>query len=438
MEYKLPTHPSLSTIDPLAVCDDENPSQGQVLLKLIERALSSLPDAGTSVLPALIEDIAYSLHGNGRLDTSYLRQFLQTNSTAESLEAVQCLLNHALLLPGMFIGNTLPVLKPGHPPYSTRDIDILLAHQFLGSFSQPPGNTWGLPCFTSWFAADPAHWQAVEGYLRILLDHFAQGGYRDGEANPFIFCMSTANNPADPSLCKNHPNVNLYVVPEEFEPSDAQQVQPPFVLVAAHSQPGPGPTATHEERLQASSPALSISALVTPVIPPEAAVVTSSFPVHASWKGHNRTARLNKLYTPNDRPHRRYILADALQLDEAEEPVSGGLKDLQEGRIEREVRKLHAAFDGAQAMQKLVGYRDTMDRGCMPQTAPCVIEAAAWGCQAFGGNILAKAVFMMIASGLTGAQVRLTLLENRTEEIESVAQAAGQSLELSDCKYRTI
>lgn len=42
------------------------------------------------------------------------------------------------------------------------------------------------------------------------------------------------------------------------------------------------------------------------------------------------------------------------------------------------------------------------------------------GCQAFGGNVIAKAVYMMIAAGLTSVEVRLTLLENLAQEADAI------------------
>ena len=51
---------------------------------------------------------------------------------------------------------------------------------------------------------------------------------------------------SDPSRCDNVPIIELKVVAEEYEPSNKSDST--FVLVAAHSQPGPGATATQEER----------------------------------------------------------------------------------------------------------------------------------------------------------------------------------------------
>lgn len=431
MSYLLPTHPSISCDDPLGVLDVENALQHQVLERMLQASLariaSNAPPA--EVVPSLIEDSAYTIHRSGTIDVENLRQFLHRDASGSSTKAVQYLLFAAQRLSERFCSQLLETLDEGRDTvtHSGAQVDSLLAHQFLGTLFQPEGNTWGLPCFTPWFVSDPAHHQAVDGYLTTLLDHFAQGGYSENDS--FVFSLHTAEEMSDPSQCRRYPNLHLYVVAEESEPShasmpslsafsDAEQTTPfpasasgtPFALVAAHSEPGPGPTGTQEERLQSASPALSISALVIPKIPDDAAVVTSKFPVHASWKGHNRTATLNGLYDDGKRPNRHYILADALPLDEVEaEP--GMLKDMQEGRVEREVRKLYAAFSGAVKMHTAVHARDR---------ERCVVEASAWGCGAFGGDIFVKTMCMMIAAGMTGVELHLTLLEQRAQEISTV------------------
>jgi hypothetical protein len=55
-------------------------------------------------------------------------------------------------------------------------------------------------------------------------------------------------------------------------------------------------------------------------------------------------------------------------------------------------------------------------------SALCIVKAVAWGCQAFGGNVLAKVVCMMIAAGLSGVQVELSLLADRGADIEAVKE----------------
>ncbi|KAF2006052.1 hypothetical protein P154DRAFT_518268 [Amniculicola lignicola CBS 123094] len=414
MSYILPTHPSLSNDDPLGVLDVEAASQSAVLDRRLETALTQLrstnPVAGPSkILPSLIEDIAYTVHGNGSIDTTALKEFLhQQDPIPSCYESILSILLAAQNLPMQFPSNTLAILKEDGDTVTCNgaQINSLLAHQLLGTLNQSKETTWGIPCFTEYYKSGPAHSQAVQGYLTTLLSHFASGGYKSTES--FTFTMHTASSMPNPALCKRVANISLNLVTEESEPSDAPGT--PFVLVAAHSEPGPGATATQEERLQNASLALSTSALFSPKLPDDGAVVTSAFPVHAMWKGHNRTARLDSLIAPQERSNRHYILADALMLDELEDNHGeAGVRDLQDGRVEREVKKLYAAFSGASK----INYGDNSDR-------MCVIETGPWGCGAFGGNVLVKTVCIMIAAALACVQVRYSLLQGRTQDVDHV------------------
>ncbi|KAF2186245.1 hypothetical protein K469DRAFT_664111 [Zopfia rhizophila CBS 207.26] len=409
MPYQLPTDPLIPCDDPLSIVDTENPTQWEVLDQLLHNTSVQIHRRDKSPadsLPPLIEDIAYSVHGNGSIDTGYLRKFCLATGCVHPV-AVRNLLSTAFSLLEQFPSHSLPTLSNDGDiiSYNGTQIDTLLAHQFFGTLCRPSGNTWGIPCLTSWFVANPSHPQAVDGYISTLLDHFAQGGYLMDQS--FSFLLHTAKQMPDPLTSNHVPNIQLHIASEESQLSDVSES--PFVLVAAHSQPGPGPTGTQEERLQSASPALSTSALFIPTIPSDAAVITSAFPVHAAWKGHNRTARLERLFSPEERPRRYYALADALPLDEMEE--SDGLKDLQPGYVEREVRKLYAAFSGALKML------ETIENG---PGIPCVLDAGAWGCGAFGGNVLVKTVCMMTAAGMADVEVHLTLLEQRAEDIEAI------------------
>lgn len=423
MPYSLPTDPSIPNEDRLGLLDTEDATQVEVLEVLLQKSLQDLESLPSSliqdqdqtitgaakILCTLIEDIAYVIHTNSSLNTDHLKEHLIKFQVP--VKTSLNIISVALQLPKVFETCTLPVLSADGETVTLNGYQIrsLLAHQFLGTLSQPSGTDWGLPVLTSWFSGEPRCPNAVEGYLATILDYFAAGGYTSNEN--FTYSMYTAATMPDPSRNNKVPNVSLNLVAEESEPSgDAGS---PFVLVAAHSQPGPGPSATQEERLQAAAPSLCVSALVTPLLPDGAAVVTSPFPVHASWKGHNRSARLDTIYKVEERPMRCFILADALQLDEMSEGPYDELKDLVEGRVEREVKKLYAAFWGAKEMQK---------KKTFGNDEPCVVEAGAWGCGAFGGNVLVKVICMLVAAGLAGIEVKLTLLEERRDDVESVTR----------------
>lgn len=410
--YLLPTHPSQTSLDPLGICESTNTvvTQDEVLVKLLRMWQEGIRNEklGVNSLPELIDQVRYSLHMVGSSATGYLDQFLRSltdeHVTQDSLcKAIEGILENALELSQVFPASSLPFLSHLYDRYdmSASQIDALLAHEFLGSLSAPPGNNWGQPGFTSWFAQEPVNEQATRGYIQTILSHFATGGY--SEPLDVTFHLHTASAMPLPSHCEAFPDIEFRTVLEETDPSPPNfhvSATVPFVLVPSNWEPGPGPAATHEERLMAASPALTISSLLTPVIPDDAAVITSALPVHASWAGHGRTAQMREIYPPDGRPQRRYILADAIPLDglNAEEEEEG-LRDLADGRVEREIRKLYAAFSGAAAMAQEAGEED------------CIIEAGPWGCGAFGGNLVVKAICMAIAAGLADMKVAVIVAE---------------------------
>lgn len=256
------------------------------------------------------------------------------------------------------------------------------------------------------------HSKAVEGYLTTLFNHF-ENPYRSEDSFSFYVC--TCASMPDPNLSSAVPSLTVLVTAEFSEPLDASAHLVPYVLVSANKQPGPGPTGTQEERWQSASPALSLSSLIVPVIPDDSVVITSPFPIHSGWNGHNKSAKMRILFPQSERPMRQYILADAMPLDEAEPALGGGLVDLQPGHVEREIRKLYAAFSGA------IQHR-------VHSEGPCIVEAPPWGCGAFCGNMVIKAVCMLIAGGLAQESsnvdltVQLSLTTDRAAEARFITQ----------------
>lgn len=295
--------------------------------------------------------------------------------------------------------------------FTGTEANTLLAHMALGSVyplesAQPSG-------FTLWYSSEQvAHDQAVDGYLKTIFDHFSNP-YPDSQS--FEFQLFEFEDSVEDLLThvekSNSLPVTVEVVREIHDPSDSAGTA--FVLVAANKHPGPGFTGTQEERLQAASPALSLSSLICPTIPENAAIVTSSFPVHSAWTGHNRTAHLKSIYLPSSRPNRRYILADALPLDElatyAEESESKyEIPDFKPQFVNRETRKLYNAFKGARVLHQ----SNTDD-------PICLIEAPPWGCGAFGGNLVVKALCMMLAAS-TVSKVSIHLFIPKDKEKDAV------------------
>jgi hypothetical protein len=410
--YLLPTHPSLTLEDRFSILDGDDQEsavpQSELLNALLAKSLSSLGHASpTKVLIDLIEDIASLVHDDGSIDTGFLSDYMNSRRDDESRaeyslhDIVRSILVTAQSMAEVFQlrFHSIPQLgKTGasNVELTGEEVNVLLAHQLLGTLSQPEGNTWGIPCFTSWYGAQAQPSLAVRGYLDILFMHFAGNLYRKTQS--FRFTAAWASDDLDPNNFSKPIKFRVKIVREETDAFQDRALPTESLLVACHSQPGPGPGGTHEERLMASSPALAIASLLCPVLDNDMAVATSEFPVHAIFKGHNRTAEVYQMYSRlDDMPKRCYILADALELDAVDDLTGDALRDLQGNRVLREVRKLFAALLAAQCASPNVS----------------TVYSPLWGCGAFGGNPVVKAICMMMAASLAGVELCLIVLDSR-------------------------
>jgi poly(ADP-ribose) glycohydrolase len=412
--YALPTSTFKVSLDPLSICSDQDTEvkHSDILHHLISKAAENIaenPNQFTGIFTGLVEDIAYSLHENGLLDTQRLKSFFNTTPSAT---AVVNILKAALELSKLVPLHQLETLQ--HHGQSAKftgaESNALLAHMALGSvYPLEPRTPSG---FTIWYSSEQAsHDQAVDGYLRILFDHFSSP-YTDSQAFEFhlfefddVLEVLQKDNTENP----NTTPLTVEVVQEIRDPSNS--IGSPFVLVAANKNPGVGVTGTQEERLQAASLAMSLSSLLCPSIPDGAVVITSAFPVHSSWTGHNRNTRLEILYPHLSRPNRRYILADALPLDDVILPLDkvgleSRIRDLEPEFLNREIGKLYSAFKGAQSLHQFA-----------TQDEVCIIEVPPWGCGAFGGNLVVKGLCMLLAaSTLLKGSIRLFIPMEKEEE----------------------
>ncbi|KAI5356968.1 putative poly(ADP-ribose) glycohydrolase [Septoria linicola] len=371
----------------------------------------------------LLKDIAYSLHGDGDFKTDGLEDFLNDSTkimTSELPDFRKVLFSHALRLddPKLpFASGSLAKLCTEHTSsqMTSIEVDTLLAHMLIGTLSIPSGNTWGRPGFTELYARSST---TAHAYLQTLFSHFAEGGYSHTDPSGQIaFYLHNASTMPDLTT-SNLPTFTIptRIVPEPSEnstPSDPSRSH--FLLIAAHSQPGPGPNGTQEERLVGQSPPLALISVSKPLLQPDEAIITSPLWAHSSWSGHGRQARMTQLFDVEVRRKVRYIVADALELDVVDRLEGEGgmrLPDLREGNVEREVRKLFAAFSGA----KEVWERDER-QGRMK------IEMPPWGCGAFGGDLAAKVQCMMMAAAVAGMgeeELELVVTEDRERELDGL------------------
>ncbi|EME41427.1 hypothetical protein DOTSEDRAFT_73743 [Dothistroma septosporum NZE10] len=426
--FPLPHHPSCRSIDPLSLCDDlANGDDGTVphvvligvLLQHVDKDLrdaEALPPLSrtnwTTIFPRMVEDIAYSLHMDSSLRTDGLKELLEhkTWSREELCRFRSNLISNVLSLEKVFPAPSLHQLCDEHriATFQTDQVDCLLAHLLLGTLQIPAGNTWGRPGFTQLFRGTAATKHTSRAYLRTILQHFANGGYSATLTPVSGFQFHIASGSKLPNVSTSIVRAITIPVTIVNQPSEPSSRIDCFVLVAAHSQPGPGPGGTQEERLVGQSPALAISSLLAPRLASDVAIITSSIPVHAQWTGHGRDAQMLEVYPAAYRPHRRYIIADALELDNEDT-----IRECTPRYVEREIRKLYAAFSGAKQCW--------LDEGRSIQDLR--IQMPPWGCGAFGGTPNVKIQCMMMAAGLAGIEsenLELLVPKDREDELSSV------------------
>ncbi|TFK76799.1 hypothetical protein BDN72DRAFT_829965 [Pluteus cervinus] len=399
--YRLPSHPALVSADPLGVCDGESPSWWDVITRHIKDVQES-DGSSLGKLPGLIEDLGYSLHGNGKVDTGFLRQFIHHHiPPGDRTRLLDVILEHAVSLPVMFPSHTLQQLSIHSPfiEFSDGQVKALLSHQLLGTLLPPNGNTWGCT-FLPWYQTSQPMPNAVEGYLTATFYYFLNS-YPSAQ---FKWCASPLGHPWAPSQARlfHHVTFNRVALSDVEFPLNARYCS----LISSHSSPGFGTSCTQEELVTAACPALLVlgALLVTPPIPADTALLARNVVPTAQWKGQGREARLVQLL--NAPETRSFIFADALELD----LIDGDLPDLLPGNVERELNKLFA------------GFSRLANDGVLDVASPL------WGSGAFGGNPIVKVMIMAMAAAQTGINIDVTVDQDRLEPAHGVNSPDGTLL----------
>ncbi|KAM6497977.1 hypothetical protein JOM56_005925 [Amanita muscaria] len=405
--YLLPSHPHLTCLDPLSITDSDNPTFWPVIVAHITSFRAS-PRNSLAHLPALIEDLAYSLHGNGTLDTSFLRQFLVANYSATDAPTKRVLdniLDTSLSLPAAFPSHSVHHLSCHNPirTLSILQVQSLVAHQLLGTLRLPRGNVWGtnLSC---WYSSPQPMENAVIGYLTTLFQYFNE------RADPSIvveyeFCSAPVPNvPYAPLYDCHNPAFGSLVL----EATDIDSVPFPHgtidcMLVSSNASPGFGAACTQEELVTAACPdLLPLGAiLVSPPIPPAGALFTQNVTPFSRWTGQGRHARLISFlrYRPCS-----FLFVDAAELDHG----SSGFPDLKPTVLQRDLTKV------------LVGFAALRQRGIS------VIASPLWGAGSFGGDSIVKSIVLSLAAAFIGIKVHLFVDKRRTTQVAAIDQESSK------------
>lgn len=402
--YILPSNPSLISLDPLGICDEENPSHWAVISSSIAqfRASSSYD---LFHLPNIIEDLSYSTHMNGNLDTRFLQRYIFQKFLDPQSQASQTLLDHildaALCLPDVFPSHGIPYLQESNPllQLSTFQIKCLLAHQILNTLQPSQGNTWGCT-FACWYSEPQPLENAVSGYLSSVFTYFLPS---EEESSHVTYQYSS--NPRENSLDEFAPWKTCTTIPlfEYLIIDPVSTATVPFphpsiscTLVASNKCPGFGAACTQEELVTAACPPLlPMGALfVSPPVPSDAALLVFGNVLLTKWKGQGREAISLGTSILSEQT---FLFIDAFEVDVS--TSSTAIADLNPAIFSRD---LYKAYTGFLALSRL-HIKD--------------IAAPLWGAGSFGGDPIVKALVLLMAAARVGVKLHLSVDDQRTYDI---------------------
>lgn len=394
--YLLPSHPSLISIDPLGLCDEENPTVWSVISTAIHsfRAASKVQD-----LPDLIEDLTYSIHMDGKINTQYLSYFLGSKFYDFGSSAIlNNILDDALLLLTMFPTHTIHYLNTKNPilHLSMQQIRSLLAHQILNTLNPPQGNTWGCT-FVCWYSDPQAYEKAVSGYLGALFHYFNLP--IDSSANmTFHFYRSTSTDTGDDLTAWVNTASGSVCDHIELEPTSTETIEFPHktipcTLVASNKSPGFGTSCTQEELVTGACPPLLLlgALFISPPVPPDATLLAYGHSIITHWRGQGREA--HSLGTFSSCSH-TFLLLDASELDMVP-ALSTEIGDLHPLYLMRDLNKAYTGFLALRHLQITE------------------ISSPLWGAGAFSGDPIVKALILAIAGARAGVTVHLSVDKKR-------------------------
>ena len=403
--YILPSHPSLVSLDPLGICDVENPSHWAVISSsIVQFRASSSYDL--LHLPNLIEDLSYSTHMNGNLDTRFLQRYIFQKFPDPQSQASQTLLDRildaALYLPDAFPSHGVPYLQESHPllQLSTSKIKCLLAHQILNTLQPSKGNTWGCT-FACWYSAPQAFENAVSGYLLSVFTYFLLPSQEESSQVTYQYSSNRQENSLDEfafwKSCTTIPLFEYLII----DPVSTAMVPFPHpniscTLVASNKCPGFGAACTQEELVTAACPPLlPMGALfISPPVPSDAALLVFGNVLLTKWKGQGREAIYLGTSTQSEQT---FLFIDAFEVDAF--ASSTGIADLNPAVLSRDLHKAHTGFLA------------------LAQLHIKNIASPLWGAGSFGGDPIVKALVLLMAAARVGVKLHLSVDDQRTYDI---------------------
>ncbi|CAA7258756.1 unnamed protein product [Cyclocybe aegerita] len=415
--YILPSHLSKVCLDPLGLCDVENPPVWDVIETSIHVFRSECPPPNIHQLPRLIEDLSYSIHLDGHINTQYLSHFLAERypdpSSPLAQTTLDAILDAALALPKLFTAHTMCHLGEGHPicELSVAQIQCILAHQILNTLVRPKGNNWGCG-FSGWYSEPQALETAVSGYLTALFKYFAQSPIHDATSVTYQYYSQASGTNLESQVddwmkCSTIQLFDTLTI-EPVSSSGVPFPHPsaPSTLVASNKFPGFGPSCTQEELVTAACPPLLLlgAILVNPPVPSNAALLVYGPVPLTHWQGQGREARRTGATITK---HHTFLFLDAAELDTSNKIYP----DLDLRCILRDLQKLY------------LGFTALRQQGVMEAASPL------WGAGSFGGDPFINTLILAMASARVGLKLHLSVdKERRYSSATSASTEKAQHL----------
>lgn len=427
--YLLPSSPLNKCIDRFSIVEGiEEDEDGQVPLWAILSELLPRDIASPGALVGLLETIAATINGSPGLAGDYgtLRRFLETRPRFFPTQWRK-LANIALRMPELFSSHNLPILGQAHAAsgveLSRRQVGCLVVHQFLATFHAPFWKDDELHTFAAWYGTEQRHDKAVLAYLEALFMYFEKllgvpdnlETPEDGRTVRYALHDSSSMRP-DPFSSSFHdavPLSQLEVNVVENYSTDPSALGLPngACVVSANRFVGFGQSATQEEIHVGCSPEACPVVLITPPLQHDQVLVVKGAEAMLNIKGQRRDIEVKRQQWPSSSTvswnDRTMLFMDALELDMVSSEL--GLPDLQQGNIEREIKKATIAFSSGAYDEVLVGL---------------------WGCGAFCGDPGVKMTALWCAASLAGIKLGLVFdISQRSfaEEYETFAARVRQS-----------
>lgn len=413
-DFIFPSSPLQRCSDRFSIldCDDEDGlvSTWDLLVSLLNQPVQSVAQ-----FIELLDTLANTLRGTAGVAGDYgtLRDFLEKRGDDFLSLIWPKIAVAALQMPQWFPTGSIKVLRPGIThQFSPGHIACLVAHQFLCTLDCPVWRD-GFNDFSIWYASGQRHPKAVEMYLNALYIYFEQlddpqvllDNWK-GSSTPrddwTRYTMVDSKSTGSSGWLGNDVRVELrpiqvYLISQYGTEQQEAQYQGVngAVVVSANKHIGFGQSATQEEIYVGNCPAACPAVLFTSPLQDDQALVLQGAEPMLAITGQRRDISWEPL-SPLHRAGGRMLFMDALEIDEVDDEET--LPDLVPANINREITKAMAAFSswGGEA-------------------ADSRVWTGLWGCGAFNGDPVVKALCMWVAASLTGKQLSIICDETHDE-----------------------